>query len=115
MGNQNQMGPRRAFLAPEVMSCKSHWWPEILLEGPEPRPELRQGGRSDQWDARRHNLPGGAWEPQACLPEVALLLASKFEPQALSGTGGAQAPLLLHMECRAHSLEAGTDLQPIVF
>lgn len=44
MGNQNQMAPRRAFLAPEVMSCKSHWWPQILLEGPEPRPELSQGG-----------------------------------------------------------------------
>lgn len=88
MGNQNQMATRRAFPAPEVMSCKSHWWPEILLEGPEPWPELSQGGA-----AMTSRMPADTTyrKPQACLPEVALLLAIKFEPQALSGTGGAQA------------------------
>lgn len=27
----------RAFLAPEVMCCESHWWPGSFLEGPGPR------------------------------------------------------------------------------
>lgn len=58
MGNQNQMVPRRAFLPPEVMSCESHWWPEILLEGPEPRPELSQGD----------NLPESAWGTSSLPP-----------------------------------------------
>lgn len=58
MGNQNQMAPRRAFLPPEVMSCESHWWPEILLEGPEPRPELSQGD----------NLPESAWGTSSLPP-----------------------------------------------
>lgn len=86
MGNQNQMVLRRAFLAPEVMSCKSHWWPEILLEGPEPRPGLSQGG-ADQWDAYRGQPTGRApgetsgTLAHACLPEVALLLAIRFGPQ----------------------------------
>lgn len=78
MGNQNQMAPRRAFLAPEVMSCKSHWWPEILLEGPEPRPELSQGAAAMTSrmpaETTYGRVPG---EPQACLPEVAVLLTTK--------------------------------------